>query len=274
MRIPILTYHGVGVDGNDYASNDHIGLKTDLERLHAEGFRVISLEQIARALILGTLDQLPARALAITFDDGSGFDFFDLEHPAFGPQRSLLNILRDFQQQFGIEAQPGLHATNFAIVSPDARQVLDRTCLIGQGWWGDDWWAPANDEGLMSIANHSWDHRHGTLPESMQFSPGYGQFKELSGIEECDWQVRQAQQYLQDRLGQPPLPIFAYPYGEVAPLLADDYLPQQAQSLGLLAAVTGEPAPVTTDVDCWRIPRYIFRRDWSEPDELLRVLHD
>ena len=32
-RFPILTYHGVNIAGNDYASNDHVALRSDLAEL-------------------------------------------------------------------------------------------------------------------------------------------------------------------------------------------------------------------------------------------------
>ena len=46
--------------------------------------------------------------------------------------------------------------------------MLDRTCLVGRGWWTDAWWPDAEREGLIAIESHSWDHNHATLPETAQ----------------------------------------------------------------------------------------------------------
>jgi len=48
--VPILTWHAMSVNGQDYPSNDHIGFREDLEWLHGAGLRVVSLSQIAAAL--------------------------------------------------------------------------------------------------------------------------------------------------------------------------------------------------------------------------------
>ena len=54
------------------------------------------------------------------------------------------------------------------IVSPEARAELDRTCLIGRGWWGDDWWPQATAGDLIAVESHSWDHNHDTLAQTAQ----------------------------------------------------------------------------------------------------------
>ena len=273
--IPILTYHGIHVDGDDYAQNDHIGLREDLALLHSMGRQVIGLESLVQAVISGDWSNVPPRAVVITLDDGSWFDWYDLQHPAFGEQRSMINILRDFQQQHGSAAQPLLQATSFVIGSPDARTALDQSCLIGRDWWQDDWWRQAHTEGLLQIANHSWDHRHAGLPIELRYSTDavYGHFNQLADMRECDWQIRQTQYFLQQVLGTAPLPVFAYPYGQVPALVADDYLPKYAQDMGLLAAVTTEAAMVTPASDRWLLPRYVFRRDWRCLQQLQSILN-
>lgn len=269
---PVLTYHAVHVDGNDYANNDHLGLVHDLELIHALGWQVIPARYIVKALLSDGLDRLPARSLALTFDDGSWFDWYDLPHPRFGLQRGFAGILRDFRAKYGLDAQPGLHATSFVIVSSEARDALDRACMIGQGWWTDVWWSKASKEGLLAIANHSWDHRHPKLPESLRHGSGYGNFLEKFDKMECDWQVQQSQELLAKILWAPPEPLFAYPFGETPKLLARDYFPRYGETLGLIGAFATIPEPVTADSDPWRLPRFVFRRDWHSPEELRRLL--
>src|SRR5947208_10619227 len=135
VRIPVLTYHATNVFGNDYGSNDHVALQQDLRAIHALGFTVVPASDVVAALVQGN-EHRPERAIVLTMDDGSDFDYRDLPHPTWGMQRSMLNVLRDFHAQLP-GAQPALHATAFVIVSPEARRELDRTCLIGRGWWRD-----------------------------------------------------------------------------------------------------------------------------------------
>lgn len=275
MSVPILTYHGIHVDGDSYALNDHIGLAQDLALLHSLGRQIIGLELLVQAVISGDWSTVPEHAAVITLDDGSWFDWYDLPHPTYGVQRSMANILRDFKNEYGHAAQPGLQATSFVIGSPEARTALDHGCMIGRGWWQDDWWQRAHAEGLLQIANHSWDHRHAALPVGLRYRPDaeYGHFSQLADARECDWQIRQTQDYLQQLLATAPAPVFAYPYGQVPTLIADEYLPEYGPGMGLLAALTTEPAMVTPDSNRWLLPRYVFRRDWRCPEQLQSILN-
>lgn len=273
MRVPVLTYHAVHVDGTEYGDNDHIGFEQDLEWLNKAGWRVISIQMLVDALLSRQLAQLPERSIVLTLDDGSWFDWYDLPHPHFGLQRGMVAILRDFRNRHGTDAQPFLHATSFVIVSPLVRESLDQSCLIGLGWWGDDWWRNAHREGLISIASHSWDHRHASIPESLRFCQRpYGDFQELADFRECDWQIRQAQSYLNQVLREPPASVFAYPFGHAAEILVKDYFPRFGEDLGLHAAFTTDPEPVSLDSMRWQLPRFVFRRDWTAPEELSSLL--
>lgn len=272
--IPVLTYHAVHVDGTEYSNNDHIGLASDLEQIDMLGWRIVPATLAVHACLRRDWSALPQKPLVLTFDDGSDFDWSDLVHPAHGPQRGFAGILRDFRRRHGAQAQPALHATSFVIVSPSAREVLDRDCLIGQGWWGDDWWPQARREGLIGIANHSWDHRHAVIPPELRHGDDYGHFTTVSDPAEGDFQIRQAMEFLHERLGATPEPLFAYPYGDVPEFLAADYLPGHGESMGLQAAFSTEPAPMTEACDRWRMPRFTFRRDWTTPDQLRHLLSD
>ena len=127
MRIPVLTYHSMRIDGNDYATNDHVAFAADLRTLTSLAVRVVPASDIVR-WVRG--DDMPpddgAKLAAVAFDDGPDFDFHDLPHPTWGMQRSMLNIMQDLQREVGRQAQPALHATSFVIVSRDARRTLTR----------------------------------------------------------------------------------------------------------------------------------------------------
>ena len=81
--VPVLTYHGARAGKARYAENDHLTLAEDLRRLNAAGWRVVSLHQVVEAFLAGTLDSL-RRCVALTFDDGTDFDWRDIEHPVYG----------------------------------------------------------------------------------------------------------------------------------------------------------------------------------------------
>src|SRR6185295_19416649 len=94
--VPILTWHAMHVDGAAYADNDHAALREDLEWLHGAGFHVVPLRAIVAALREGRLDALEG-CVGLSMDDGSDFDYRDLPHPAWGPQRGMAGILEDFR---------------------------------------------------------------------------------------------------------------------------------------------------------------------------------
>ena len=75
------------------------------------------------------------------------------------------------------------------IVSPSARARLDETCLIGKGWWNDDWWSPAIASGLLEIGSHSWDHNHDTLPAGEFAGVGRGTFDSIVSDALADYEV-------------------------------------------------------------------------------------
>ena len=270
MKIPILTYHPAYVNGNDYQSNDHLAFAEDLRLVHALGFRVLRLADAVSMLRSGSAGE--QKYLAFTFDDGTDFDYRDLVHPAWGLQRSMLNIMKDFLAEFGAESQPTLNATSFVVTSPEARAVLDRTCLAGSGWYGDDWWSAAVASGLMDIGNHSWDHNHVSLPEVAQREQKKGDFFVIDTYEDADRQIRNAGDFLARKAPNPAANLFAYPYGHVNDYLAREYFPKHQREHGVSAAFTTDSRVATEADDRWRLPRLVLHTDWNSAGELRRVL--
>lgn len=268
MRVPVLTYHANNVLGNEYDDNDHVALAEDLILLRRLGRRIVPLHTIVETLIRreGELD----RCVALSFDDGSWFDWHDLEHPRFGRQRSFANVLRDFCARAG-DAATAAPATSFVIASPDARAVLDRTCLLGRGWWTDAWWPSAAADGLLAIESHSWDHNHADLPPAPRQRPR-GTFTTIDNYADADAQVRQASEYLDRLCHSRRTSLFAYPYGENNDYLAREYLPDFVHEHRLRAAFTTEPGPITGASDRWLLPRYVCGHHWKSPGELEAIL--
>lgn len=265
MPVAVLTYHSNNVLGNDYADNDHVAMAEDLRLLHALGVPVVPLSRAVDAVCDG-VGELPPVAVAISFDDGSWFDWHELPHPTLGVQPGFRRVLRESPQR--------AHGTAFVIVSPEARAELDRTCLIGQGWWGDDWWVAAEAEGQIAVENHSWDHNHDTLPRTVVGEGMGGNFHVVDDWQRADGEIRQAADYLDARRGRAGGGLFAYPYGHCNDYLVEDYLPRCRGQHRQRAAFTTDPEPLHAASNRWRIGRYVCGQHWRSPDGLRALLRE
>src|SRR6185437_14585189 len=259
MKIPVLLYHGMNVHGNAYETNDHVALASDLADLARMGFEAMPLHRLVQAWRSEPASLEGRRLVSLTCDDGSDFDARDLDHPKWGVQTSFLGILRDFARRMRRGAAP--HMTSFVIVSPEARVKLDRTCMVGRGWWNEDWWASAAATGLMAIANHSWDHNHESLSDERWPGVRRGSFTPIDSEALADYQIAQAERYLRARLPSPSASLFAYPYGETNEFLAARWFPERSGRFA--AAFTTEPAYLTGESDPWRMPRFTCGLDWK-----------
>lgn len=255
------------ISGNEYGANDLVSLAADLRMLHARGFRVVRLRDAIDAFLAG--DNMPAGSVALACGAGPDFDFRDLDHPSAGRQRSAYNVLRDFAA-----LSPGAppHLTSFVVVGPEARAALDRACMLGRGWWSEDWWREAVASGLMHIANDSWDHHHDALPQSFDLGVPRGTFTSIADQRLADHEIRQAADYLRARAPNPGTALFAYPYGEPSDYVAREYLPRFGGELGILAAFTDRAGFIEPGLDRWQLPRFVCGRDWTSPEELQRIL--
>jgi len=270
MRVPVLTYHANNVGGNDYANNDHVALAADLRAIHRAGLRIVPLSRVVDALLGEADDSTVDGAVALSFDDGSWFDWHDIDHPSCGPQRGFAGILRDFATETGA----AVHATSFVIVSPEARTILDQTCLVGRGWWTDEWWPAAEREGLIAIESHSWDHNHATLPVTAQRDQAKGTFRTIDTYADADAEIRQANDWLYAHCRVPRGGLFAYPYGEINAYLVDDYLPHRTAEHRLRAAFATAQRPVEKTSNRWTLPRSVCGDHWRSPHEFALLLDE
>lgn len=263
--IPVLTYHAMNVNGNDPESNDHVALASDLESLLAHQWEIVPLIDAVRSLFEGAIP-MPPRAVAISFDDGSWFDWYDLDHPVHGRQRGMAGILRDFRERHRVR----VHATSFVIVSPDARAELDRTCMLGCGWWGHEWWSEATREGLVAIESHSFDHNHHTLTRTAFGEAPTGRFDGVVTETLAEAEIVAASRWLDAAVPGRRTRLLAYPYGQSSRFLREDFLPRRRADHGLLAAFGTEPRAMTALDDRWNLPRLVCGADWRSSDELMR----
>ena len=273
MKVPILTYHSLDIEGNDYGTNNLVAFASDLEQISSNGFRILPLSTVVDLWLTNPAELESRRTIALTCDDGSNFDYHDLPHPVAGQQRSIINILKDFGGSTG-SRQPVPCITSFVIVSPQARTTLDQASLIGRGWWSDEWWNPAIATGLMEIANHSWDHNHENLAEGEFPGVERGTFASIVTDPLADYQIANASDYLHRNFPNPGAGLFAYPYGKSNAFLASEYFPRRAGEIGVKAAFADNPEPLHAASDCWQLPRYIHRSDWKTPSDLQRILDD
>jgi len=269
LKIPILTYHSMNIIRNTYAENDHLALASDLETISELGFRVIPLSQVVDWHQGSLSDEDVTRTVAITFDDGSWFDYYDLEHPTCGVQRSMFNILRDFNERNTSTHKS--HATSFVISSPQARASLDKRCMIGKDWWGDQWWVDAVASGIMDVECHSWDHVHPDLDRVAQQNQVRGDFTQVKTFNDSEIQCTKAGEYIGSVLGNRPT-LFAYPYGSASDYVAKQYLPQHQSRHQFRAAFTTEAKAVSKTDNIWLLPRFVCGNDWRSPEELKGIL--
>lgn len=268
--VPILTYHARNVYGASYEKNDHVALASDLVTLTELGWRVERLSSVVDAFLSG---QVPRKTVCLTFDDGTDYDFRELNDPQYGPQPGFLGVFRQFQARFP-GAQPTLHATSFVIASPEARQAMDTHCVYGRGWMGDGWWQEALASGMMGIGNHSWDHNHEVVPVVAQRNQEKGNFFCIDTFDDAEAQIRRAHAYIAERAPNAAVDLFCYPYGHVPPYLRDTYLPTQGRSFAPIvrAAFGTEAGFLGAASDRWNLPRLVCGWHWKSPKDLQQWL--
>ena len=267
----ILTYHAGLIDGDDYARNDHVALRDDLDRIAAMGLRVVPLQRVVDAL-LGRCDWSSLdRCVALTCDDGTAFDAVPGRiHGRHGPQPSLLGVLqRWIADDPHTRSQASL--TSFLIASPAARAAMDRGCLFDRNDLDSDWWLAAQDTGRMVFGNHSWDHNHPAVPPDAAMPLARGDFFAVDDEPKAEYEIGQAQDFLGRVLGRRPT-CFAYPFGHVPEFVRSSYLPRQGPAMGLEAAFTTQPGRVRPDSDRWALPRSVCRWHWTSADALEALL--
>ncbi len=267
-QFTVLSWHSINVNDNSYNGNDQIAFAADLRTLHRCGAKIWPLAEALSALDAGTL---PVNVVVLTADDGAMLDFLPFDHPSCGPQPGLFRILREFADEVGPSAGHRPHLSCFAIASPDARAELDRKDFLSLDVWHDRWWADATASGLMAVESHSWDHNHPSLDRTCQRDNCKGDFRLIDTEAECRAEVDQASDYIEQRAGRRPL-FLAYPWGQASAYMIDEYLPRFGATIGLRAALSCDPAPVTAASNRWNLPRYMFNHDWKSGEQLEAIL--
>jgi len=270
MTVRVLAYHSHNIAGNEYATNDHLALASDLETLDRLGARIVPLEAIA-AMVRERRVDAGERVVGLSFDDGPVFDVEDFVHPRFGPQRSFANILRDFSARTGREAC----ATSFVIASPEARLAMERAPDCGypdrRGWLGEHWWRSAAQAPTIAIGNHSWDHVHHAPAHLAVPLAARDNFALVDDYVAADAEIRRAADYINARV-EGRCRLFAFPFGHTNAFLVNEYLPEHTREHGMAAAFGVGNAPITGKTSVWNIPRVVCGEHWRSPGELEALL--
>lgn len=269
-RVDVLTYHSQNILGMAYASNDHVALTQDLLLLGELGIPVIRALDLAAALQRGSFAGLPQRSVVITLDDGSVFDYEDIDHPRYGPQESMLSILRRRHKTVcGLRiGRAPFTATAFVIGSKEARDDIGLG-FDSKDWMTDSWWSAAQRTPYLDIGCHSWEHGHPTPAFAAAQPELVGAFHGVCSLAEAERQVGQASRELRAVTKSDAARLFAYPFGHTNDFLLREYLPRKDR---VIAAFTTAGEPVTETTNRWIIPRFVCGDHWKSADQLRSLL--
>jgi hypothetical protein len=266
-RIPVLTWHGYNLFGNTYETNDLIAFGEDLQTIADNGFTIVPLVEVARWVRAERADfEYPV--VALSCDDGTDFDANDLSHSVHGPQRSFASRLAEFRATRGAECAS---LTSFVIASATARRQIADGAMGGQRALNDDWWQRANEQGLVTIESHGWDHNHPTVSPVIQREQKTGDFFAINTFAECDVHVRASANFIESKGGRRPQ-LFAYPWTQASDYMRFEYMPQHAPRHGTIAAFGGASDYIERDSDRWYLPRFVFGPDWKHREGLKQIL--
>lgn len=281
MKAFVLAYHSHRVLGTTYETNDHTAFAQDLLTIAKSRCEIVLLPRLVAAIgrESGVRKWFKGRRryVALTFDDGPEFDAVDFEHPDFGPQRSFLGAMQDFCATPLGRDQREIGATSFVIASPAARAVMEtafdpRFTYLSRGCLNEDWWNPAIDSSLISIANHSWDHLHPGLPKVAHSRQAKADFRAVDNERDADAQIADAFQYILRKTQGRAAPFLAYPYGHYNEFLTNDYLPNRTARHCMRAAFSTDGRAVDSASNPWCIPRFTCGDHWKHADELALIL--
>jgi hypothetical protein len=188
-------------------------------------------------------------------------------HSYLGHVKSFYTILKESGAGGG-RGWPQPKATAFVIASPEARAVLDKTCISGLNQMRDVWWAEAARNGILEIGNHSWDHAHPSLTTIAQRNQEKGTFKGIDNLVDADAQIVRAGAYIKRLTDGLAAPLFAYPYGGANDYLIHDYFPNNTERHGMLAAFSTKWRVCPRNSNRWNIPRFVCGLHWKSPEGL------
>jgi peptidoglycan/xylan/chitin deacetylase (PgdA/CDA1 family) len=248
-------------------------MEADLNELARRNYQILSIERLVSILKGEESVALISnkKLVCITFDDGKRWDFYDDYRKDGSKIKSFRTLLNE-----SLETVPmylsGTRALSFVIASPEARHDM---CIMANDPLDvltDDWWKKSSIEGVIGIANHSWDHLHSALENVRQKDNKKGSFFDIETYADAKGQIIDAQHVIDEIIDNRSIPAFGYPYGHVSTYLKKEFFPQYGNKMGIHGAFNTAGEPVTQDCCIWDIPRYVCGYHWRSPEAFSELL--
>ena len=97
-----------------------------------------------------------------------------------------------------------------------------------------------------------------------------GDFSVIDTQEEAKKQIVDTSSYIESRIKNKTVSLFAYPYGDYNDFLTKEFLP--AKQNGIVGAFSCEAQHTQKNTHHWKIPRYVCGTDWKSVKELKQIL--
>ncbi len=272
FSVPVLCYHSWQL-GDNYTDDNHFAMEQDLRTLASMGYQILPTEQLI-AVLSGKVcpSNIANRKLAcITFDDGKRWDFYDGVRSNGSKIKSFRRILTESQNAVPTHLN-GARSLAFVIASPDARNELSQAFSEPPDYWTHDWWKKSAKEGIVGVANHSWDHVHDALKTVRQAENKKGSFFNIETYPDAHAQIAEAQTIIDKIAGKKRISVLGYPYGHAPSYLREEFLPTYGPSIGLKGAMSTAGRAVTNDTNIWDIPRFVCGHHWKTPTEFSELI--
>lgn len=274
FSIPVLCYHSWTI-GDSYKTDNHLAMEQDLIELAKRGYQILPVERLVSVL----KGDEPASAIAhnklvcITFDDGKRWDFYDGYRKDGSQIKSFRTILSESRSAVPTFLS-GARSVAFVIASPEERLNLSLAVNEPYSVLTDDWWQKSAAEGIVGIANHSWDHLHVALTNVRQADNKKGSFFDIETYADAKGQIIDAQSVVDRITGNRSVPVFGYPYGHVSSYLKESFFPEHGNRIGINGALSTAGKPVDNECCIWDIPRFVCGYHWKSSADFSTLLNN
>ena len=200
--VPVLMWHNLAEESSGDMTISVDTFRAQIEALHEEGFKTVSLQQLYDYVHFGT--ELPEKPIVLTFDDGY-FSNYEYAFP----------ILQEYDMQ----------ATIFAIGVSVGKDTYKDTDHAMTPHFGADEAREMVDSGLISVQSHTFD-----MHQWPPFEDGNAQVREtllpFDGEADADYEAAveadfaESRELLESITGQP-VNALAFPEGAYVTLTQD-----------------------------------------------------